>query len=253
METIVIVALISLFAVLGRFTTVRASGDLPKMHGWLDSERVVTIWLASPLSISHETPGEGFVLREFSGEGSERTIAIDSLIPVNLNSDEQTQLISIVSGENLSARKNYRLDRSGYASAWINVRNILNNKAYFYGGEDLGCTYSREKSRFKLWAPTALTVNLVLFSSPSDDEKSRKVSMLYNPDGVWDTEVIGDLSGYGYLYEVYLWNNGSQTVNLVPDPYSVASVANSRISMICDWEAIDAAVEGWATDQPVHL
>ena len=37
------------------------------------------------------------------------------------------------------------------------------DKRFYYDGDDLGPTYSKEMTRFKLWAPTATQVQLILY------------------------------------------------------------------------------------------
>ena len=38
-----------------------------------------------------------------------------------------------------------------------------------YTGRDLGASWSRERTLFKLWAPTAAAVRVILYATGSDD------------------------------------------------------------------------------------
>lgn len=74
-----------------------------------------------------------------------------------------------------------------------------------YEGKDLGLTYSTEYSVFKVWAPTALAVSLVLYetggyrlnaeSHKSVVDSGRIVYMQRSNGGVWQTKLSGDLKG----------------------------------------------------------
>ena len=43
---------------------------------------------------------------------------------------------------------------------------------YLYDKNDLGITYSKEKTIFKIWAPTADNVILNLYNTGSDEEEN---------------------------------------------------------------------------------
>ena len=85
---------------------------------------------------------------------------------------------------------------------------------YTYTGNDLGAFYEKDKTTFKVWAPTADRVMLHLFTAGSREEEGEKellqVEMEKREQGIYETQVQGDLHGVYYtclLYTSYtlLW------------------------------------------------
>ncbi len=107
------------------------------------------------------------------------------------------------------------------------VRTELFDNIYYYKKNDLGITYSRESSKFKIWTPVAKSVKLELVYP----DKTRKLfDVPYSNSGVWRLVVEGDLEGCAYRYHVYV-NGKEQTVT---DPYAIASRANGSFNYVID-------------------
>ncbi|GIP36998.1 hypothetical protein J31TS4_02780 [Paenibacillus sp. J31TS4] len=117
------------------------------------------------------------------------------------------------------------------------------DEAFAYEGNDLGCTYSGERSVFKLWAPTASEALLLLYRSWTG-EPDEVVSMERGERGVWSAAVERDLNGRFYTYRVRL---GEQW-NEAPDPYARAVGVNGDRSAILDLRDTDP--EGWSKEKP---
>ncbi|HPJ23525.1 MAG TPA: type I pullulanase, partial [Bacillota bacterium] len=107
------------------------------------------------------------------------------------------------------------------------VRTELFDNIYQYKKNDLGFTYTRENTKFKIWTPIAKYVKLELIS-PNNETKLYELT--YKNSGVWRVVVEGDLEGYKYRYHVYV--NGKE--NIVSDPYAIASNANGEYAYIVD-------------------
>ena len=82
---------------------------------------------------------------------------------------------------------------------------------YTYTGNDLGATYSPEKTVFKVWSPTATEVTLNRYATGSDSEagaaKLGTVAMEPLMDGekktgVWTATVEGDIVNTYYTYTI---------------------------------------------------
>ena len=90
------------------------------------------------------------------------------------------------------------------ASAYTNsAANTSLSTDIIYSGTDLGATYTKEQTTFKVWAPTAEKVVLNRFSSGSNSESASlglgKVDMeLDKSTGVWSCVVKGDIAGTYY-------------------------------------------------------
>ena len=63
----------------------------------------------------------------------------------------------------LDATKLYEVSSNDFAAVEVTMRKILNDEKYYYDGNDLGLTYGKNKSSFKVWAPTAKDVSLMLY------------------------------------------------------------------------------------------
>jgi len=107
------------------------------------------------------------------------------------------------------------------------VRTELFDNIYRYKKSDLGVTYTKKSTKFKIWTPVAKYVKLELVS-PNDENLI--YSLTYKNSGVWRAEVDGDLEGYKYRYVVYV--NGKESI--VQDPYAIASNANGEYGFVVD-------------------
>lgn len=121
-------------------------------------------------------------------------------------------------------------------------------KLPYYGGTDLGAVWSGTQTVFKLWAPTASSVQLQLFATGTDAEPGARDLAVYPMEpagqGVWSVTVAGDLNGVYYLYELQFPDRHSATV---VDPYARAAGANGQRGMVINLEA--AAPRGWQSDR----
>ncbi len=120
------------------------------------------------------------------------------------------------------------------------LQEIINNPIYYYDGDDLGLTYSEEESIFKVWAPTAQEVKLVIFEEAgeyytytTDVDYSDGVEWEMDRDetGTWSATIEGNLEDKYYLYKVG-FSDG--TVNYAVDPYAFAVTANGGKTAIID-------------------
>ncbi|HHZ06642.1 MAG TPA: type I pullulanase [Clostridiales bacterium] len=116
-----------------------------------------------------------------------------------------------------------------------------------YNGSDLGATYSKASTTFKVWAPSASKVVLNLYKTGSDSEagagKISSVDMSKdNSNGVWSLKVNGDQNKIYYTYSITV--NG--TTNETQDVYSTATGVNGTRSMVVDLDTTDPS--GWSSD-----
>ena len=114
--------------------------------------------------------------------------------------------------------------------------------------EDFGAIYSKEKTVFHVWAPTAKAVALLLYATGTDEEEGaeRKGSYPMNRigGGVWEAEVDGDLHGVYYTYQVV---SREDTTKECIDIYAKACGANGKRGMVVDLKRTDP--EGFAQDE----
>lgn len=110
------------------------------------------------------------------------------------------------------------------------VKTSAFDEKFYYEGNDLGCVYTRRRTTFKLWAPTAYRVWLHL----EHNGHTRMLEMQRDGKGVYSVGVDNNLLGATYVY--YVEVNGE--INVTIDPYAKASTANSQRSVVCDLNSI---------------
>ncbi len=133
-----------------------------------------------------------------------------------------------------------RVDATG-----LQIAGVLDD--LYATDEALGVVWDGNVPTLKLWAPTAGSLSLLLFSGPrSHDATTVEMSC---DGGVWSA--VGDESWNGkfYLYEVevYVPSTDAVETNLVTDPYSVSLARNSERSQIVNLADPALAPAGWDT------
>ena len=115
---------------------------------------------------------------------------------------------------------------------------------------DLGATLSGGNTRFKVWAPTAQKVSLVLYDALAGSTSTAVDMARDDATGTWSVARAGDLSGQAYHYRVEVFVRGTGLVtNLVTDPYSLALTADSARSVVVDLNAPSTQPAGWSTSR----
>ncbi|MBR4027758.1 MAG: type I pullulanase, partial [Lachnospiraceae bacterium] len=116
---------------------------------------------------------------------------------------------------------------------------------YTYNGDDLGATWTAEKTTFKVWAPLASEAKVYLYDNGKAGEGTRiaEIAMEKADKGVWVAEVEGDLNGTYYTYYV---NNAGEKSEAC-DPYAVTTGVNGDRAMVIDLDSTDP--EGWENDE----
>lgn len=97
------------------------------------------------------------------------------------------------------------------------------DKTYFYDGE-LGAIYEPNMTSFKLFAPLAYQVNVILYKN----KKEEIYPMTRLRCGVFVGQISGDLDNVSYLYEIH--QNGKIIRTL--DPYSLSVTLNKEYSVV---------------------
>ncbi len=133
-----------------------------------------------------------------------------------------------------------------YLACDVTPRNVLSTEEYTYSGSDLGNTLCQDTTKFRVWAPTALDVQVQLYDS-ENGPLTRRVAMQRSDKGTWYVEVHGKLENWYYLYQVTL-QNATQTA---VDPYVRAITVNATRGMIVDLAKTHP--EGWDNDHYQQL
>lgn len=107
------------------------------------------------------------------------------------------------------------------------VRTEAFDEAFYYDGTDLGATYDRNETLFKIWSPFATEVRLLLYKN-WHDQTGEEIELLRGDKGVWHMTVKRDLAGFTYEYKLCV--NGEW--RLAVDPYARSVTINGEKGMI---------------------
>jgi pullulanase len=128
----------------------------------------------------------------------------------------------------------------------VNQRDLQRiDTDFFYTGDDLGITYSKTETTFRIWAPLATRVVLIIYKH--GDVASADPGVTYEMErsvkGTWVKTLSGDLHGIFYTYKV---THQGQEVE-APDPYAVAVGINGDRSAVVNLAATNPP--GWVEDR----
>ena len=117
----------------------------------------------------------------------------------------------------------------------LQIPGVLDDLFYFDG--PLGALIEDDGVRFRLWAPTAQNVRLLVYDTPGGTVPTI-YPMTQEDQGVWETKVgdRGCINHKYYLYEVTVFSRveGNVVTNVVTDPYSLGLAADSVKSLVVD-------------------
>lgn len=143
------------------------------------------------------------------------------------------------------AQRSYKITVAGFAGDATAVpRGILDDPELFYDADAvLGATYSPAATTFRLFAPTARAVNVILYDEATGDRGRTMQPLKPAAKGIWEGTVSGDLKGKFYTYSL----DGE---NLSPDREaldisSINAVNSGTRARITDLAGTNPA--GWET------
>ena len=114
---------------------------------------------------------------------------------------------------------------------------------YFYYEGSLGCRYTEQKTSFRVWAPSAEAVMLVIYGS-HQDSAGTEYDMSRSEKGTWTAVLGGDHDGLIYTFKVKHGGNWRETA----DPYARAVTVNGDRSAVVNLE--DTNPPGWPARKP---
>lgn len=107
------------------------------------------------------------------------------------------------------------------------IRTAVFDEKYYYDGSDLGACYRKEKTTFKMWAPTARLAKVRIYKN---DKEYTDYEMQREENGVWSRILQGDfeLARYAFLVCINLiWNEAV-------DPYAKSVSVNGKYGIVID-------------------
>lgn len=118
-----------------------------------------------------------------------------------------------------------------------------------YTASDLGVSYAKEKTVFKLWSPNVAKAMVLLYDSDELDAKPIAVEEMESINHVWTSVFSGDIAGYYYTFQV-TYHDGSQSQEAT-DPYARGAGTNGHRAQVIDLEATNPV--GWGADEKPAL
>jgi len=195
------------------------------MKAFLTAEDTIDVILSSPL-INHDLASLRLRVNHHH---------LEPLIVVSSTSLQTLTQLTVKTKSSLTLGHAYDLIIESFGSTPIDMSKAIDfpnfDKLYTYPGNDLGSTYHKDGTTFKLWAPLASNVNLKLKLTNG----SKLFFEMERQDfGVYAIHVPFNLDKASYLYEVT--NHG--ITQLVIDPYGKGSTRNSLASVVVNFDAL---------------
>ena len=174
-------------------------------------------------------------------------LEIKEVLPFEPSHTGETSKVRIITKKNMDPAKVYRLTMEGFGAAQVNmgaaVRTDEFDRYYSYSGTDLGNIYKKNKTSFKLWAPTAAEAKLVVYKTWNSKD-GREYPMKKGPKGTWEYALKGNQDGLIYTYKVKIgseWNEAA-------DPYAKAVTVNGDRGAVADLSTTDP--RKWTKKKP---
>jgi pullulanase len=112
-----------------------------------------------------------------------------------------------------------------------------------YEGSDLELTYSPQSSKFRVWAPTADEVKILLYDNGNEGGAYETKSMKRGENGTWKLEIDDNLKGKFYTFQIRI---GEKWLDETPGMWVKATGVNGKRAAIIDFA--DTNPEGWEND-----
>lgn len=174
---------------------------------------------------------------------------IKEVIPADGDSFE-TNKFKIKTKARLDVRGTYEVKIEGYGEQRVELGSVVRTKEfdrlYYYDGDDLGNTYSRHSTKFRLWAPTAQEAKLVVYKK-WDDKTGKEITMKKGEKGTWTAKLHGNHDGLLYTYKVKIGDKWNEAV----DPYVRAASVNGVKGAVINLSKTDP--KGWAKHKKPKL
>lgn len=181
----------------------------------------------------------------FTVKGSEGEVAISGLT----GGEDNVYTLTPEEPMDISGTYTITFDGNEYQIIMPNIYSTKEfEEEYTYTGDDLGATWTSEKTSFRVWAPTADAVKVNLYESGTEgtDDLIEQLEMTPDVNGTWVAEKEGDLNGTYYTYLVDV--NGEQKEAC--DPYARTTGVNGKRAMVIDLASTNP--EGWDSDTDPH-
>lgn len=116
---------------------------------------------------------------------------------------------------------------------------------YTYTGDDLGASWTKDKTVFKIWSPVAdkMLLNLYRTGNATEDTLISSQEMKLRDKGVWTACVDEDIKNVYYTYTSVIDGVSSEFC----DPYAKACGVNGKRAMVINLEETNP--DNWDEDR----
>ena len=224
-------------------TTIRSAS--------IDGFRQIIVDLSGKLTLTG-TGSEGFAVSD--------GINVTSVTPLNGSASSASRLALNLDSD-ITLGKSYTVNHPKFGKTLTTPGQIMNsdgfNSRYTYAGDDLGNTYTPSQTQFRVWAPSATGVDLVIYPNEmSTVSQAIATHMSADAKGTWVTTVKGDLNGAIYDYRVTVGGVEREAV----DPYVRATTINGTHGVVVDltktnpkpWTSSKPSFSGKSTDAVIY-
>ncbi len=190
----------------------------------------------------------------------ENTVISDEIaakFPHLVNNGTAFKLATAVTNNQIKQLLKQRLtiisaDQNGLISRSVNVQigNVIDDLYGAKAGQikDLGASINADNTQFKLWAPTALKVEVLLFNADKSRHPLHTVALSEDlSSGLWSTSLTENLFGQYYQYKIQVFHPSSSKIETVitTDPYSLSLSVNGEYSQVTDLNDSRTQPQGW--------
>lgn len=177
-----------------------------------------------------------YVFDSKAGTNADITIegmTVKSVEAVDQGHGSVSNIAKITTEESFELTKNYKLSKPLFGDATISIGDVVRSdgfdELFYYDGNDLGNTYTKEETKFRVWAPTAGEAKLVTYDK-WDSAEGKEIAMEKSDRGTWIASLKGDQNGVIYTYKVKIGDKWNEAV----DPYARAVTVNGDRGAIVD-------------------
>lgn len=160
-------------------------------------------------------------------------MTVKSIEAVDQGHGSTTNIVKVTTEENFELTKNYKLSKPLFGDATVSIGDVVRSEGFdeffYYDGNDLGNTYTKEETKFRVWAPTAGEAKLVVYDK-WDSPEGKETAMEKSDKGTWTASLTGDQKGTIYTYKVKIGDKWNEAV----DPYARAVTVNGDRGAVVD-------------------
>lgn len=198
----------------------KPSSDLSIQKATIDSFNEITVTTNVPFNIKEQ---------KIEIEG----IKIKNISPDDINSGDITNKVKIITEQKIDLKQTYKVKIENLANTNTEIGKVIRSEEFdnlfYYGGNDLGNTYTPQYTKFRLWAPTASEAKLVTFKK-WNDKIGTEINMQQGEKGTWIAELKGNQKDLFYTYKIKIGDKWTEAV----DPYVRAASVNGDKGVVVD-------------------